>query len=246
MPFYPRRRVTEGMRIVRGSAADVEADRAVTRRLVDRVAASGDPAIRVWTPPRQVAFGRRDAAADGYERARAAARERDYAPVERSVGGHAVAYTGETVAFVYGVPVDGDRDGIRNRYRAATDRLERALGGLGATVRRGEPDAAFCPGDHSLRGNGKVAGIAQRVRSDAAAVGGCVVAVASDEAEIAAVLDPVYAALGVPFDPDSVGSVESAGGPATADAVVDAVERAFVDGRNTTVLPASDLLERPP
>jgi lipoate-protein ligase A len=230
------------MRVVRGAPAGVEADRAVTRRLPDLVESTAAPVIRVWTPPRQVAFGRRDAAADGYERAREAALERGYDPLERSVGGRAVAYTGETVAFAYGVPAAASR-GIRDRYRDATDRLERALDGLGATVRPGEPDGAFCPGDHSLQGEGKVAGVAQRVRSDVALVGGCVVALERDEREIARVLEPVYAALGVRFDPDSVGSVEGAGGTGTVDTVVEAVAAAFVDGRNATVVGASALLE---
>ena len=231
------------MRVVRGSPADAEADREVTRRLAGLVERTGDPAVRVWTPPRLVAFGRRDAAAAGYDRAREAALERGYDPIERSVGGRAVAYTGETVAFAHVVPTDGS-ESIRERYRETTGRLERVLEGLGATVRRGEPEGAFCPGDHSLQGDGKVAGVAQRVRSDVALVGGCVVAIARDERELAGVLEPVYAALDVPFDPGSVGSVEGAGGPGAVAPVVDAVETAFVDGE-TAVLEAAALLGDP-
>lgn len=218
------------MRVVRGRSADVNADRRVGAVLSESVERSGEPALRVWTPHRQVAFGRRDAASDGYDRARRAARERDYAVVEREVGGRAVAYTGSVVAFSYLVP-NRDGEGIGDRYDAATDRLKHALSSLGATVRDGEPDGAFCPGDHSLRGEGKIAGIAQRVRREVAVVGGCLVVKSADEAAIADVLDPIYDALGAPFDPDSVGSVEAAGGPGDPEAVVDAVESAFVEGR---------------
>lgn len=234
------------MRIVRGSLSDAEADGAVTRRLADRVEASGEPALRVWAPPRQVAFGRRDSTADGYEAARAAALDRGYEPVERSVGGRAVAYTGETVAFVYVVPTDDDRDGIRSRYQEATDRLQRAFGDLGATVRLGEPDAAFCPGDHSLQNGGKIAGLAQRVRRETALVGGCVVAVERDEADLAGVLEPVYDALGVRFDPDSVGSLEGAGGLGDVDRVVAAIEGAFVGDRDADVVAATALADGAP
>ena len=229
------------MRTVRGSLPDVERDREVTRQLGPLVDETGEPALRVWTPPRQVAFGRRDATADGYERAREAARDLGYEPVERSVGGRAVAYTGETVAFAHVIPTDGDRDGIQRRYRETTDRLQRAFGALGATARSGEPEASFCPGDHSLQRDGKLAGVAQRVRREHALVGGCVVAVESDETALPAVLEPVYDALGVPFDPASVGSVEGAGGPGDVDAVVDAIADAFCGDRDAEVVAASAL-----
>lgn len=234
------------MRIVRGSLSDAEDDGAVTRRLADHVEASGEPALRVWTPPRQVAFGRRDAIADGYEAARAAAVDRGYEPVERSVGGRAVAYTGGTVAFAYAVTRNDDRDGIQTRYEEVTDLLQRACRDLGATVRSGEPDGTFCPGDHSLQNGGKIAGIAQRVRRETALVGGCVVAVERDEAGLAAVLEPVYDALDVRFDPDSVGSVEGAGGPGDVDRVVAAIEGAFVGDRDADVVAAPDLVDGAP
>ena len=234
------------MRIVRGSLPDAEADGAVTRRLADHVEASGEPALRVWTPPRQVAFGRRDATADGYESARAAAIDRGYQPVERSVGGRAVAYTGETVAFAYVVTTEGERDGIQTRYETVTKLLQRAFRDLGATVQRGEPVGAFCPGDHSLQNGGKIAGLAQRVRRESALVGGCVVAVERDEADLAAVLEPVYDALDVRLDPDSIGSVEGAGGPGDVARVVAAVESAIVGDREADVVAAADLVDGAP
>lgn len=234
------------MLLVRGALGEVERDRETTRQLGRLVDETGDPALRVWTPPRQVAFGRRDAATDGYERAREAARDLGFDPVERGVGGRAVAYSGETVAFASVVPTDAEREGIQHRYRSVTERLTEAFRGLGATVRSGEPDASFCPGDHSLRNGGKLAGVAQRVRREHALVGGCVVALERDETDLPAVLDPVYDALGVPLDPESVGSVEGAGGPGNADAVVGAIERAFVGDRDADVLAASALVDGAP
>lgn len=231
------------MHVVRGQLSDPADDRAVTRQLTTLVADTGEPAVRAWTPPRQVAFGRRDATANGYERARAAATERGYTPIERSVGGHAIAHTGETVAFAY-VVSDNDRSGIQTRYQDTTGLLKRALETVGVTVRRGEPDDAYCPGEYSLQHDGKIAGIAQRVRRDAAVVGGCVTVRETDEADIAAVLVPVYDALCVPFDPDSVGSVEGAGGPADPRRVTRAIESVLVGGRERTVHAAENLLQR--
>jgi lipoate-protein ligase A len=208
------------MRVIRGTAPTPGTDRAATATLLDRVAADGEQRLRIWQPPRHVAFGRQDSAADGYERARAVARDHGYEPVERSVGGRAVAHTGTTVAFAYGVAAEQT---IQTRYRAVTGLLKRALRSLGVDTQRGEPDEAFCPGAHSLQNRGKLVGIAQRVRRDAALVAGCVVVRRADETAIAAVLDPVYTALSVPFDPESVGSVEGAGGPGEPERTIEVI-----------------------
>jgi len=221
------------MRVLRGRAATVAADRDRTDAMLDRTAETGEPAVRVWIPHRQVAFGRRETSERGYDRAVAAAREHGFEPVERSVGGRAVAYTGTTVAFAHAVPVADPRTGLSDRYDAASDRLERALGSLGVDAVPGEPPDAFCPGSHSLQCGGKLVGVAQRVRTDAALVAGCVV-VADCEA-LASVLAAVYDALDRPFDPASVGSVATAGGPSDPARVVAAVERELVGDSAPTV-----------
>jgi len=220
------------MDVIRGRGATVAADREATVDALARCAEAGRAVVRVWSPHPQVAFGRRDARADGFERAKRAARDCGLDPVERDVGGRAVAYTGETLAFAVTVPLDDERAGIDARYDLATATVADALRGLGADVAAGEPDRAFCPGAHSIRvaGGGKVAGIAQRVRSGAALVAGCLVVSTGDEAAIADALAPVYDALGVPFAPSSVGSVASAGGPGSPARVAEALETALVTG----------------
>ncbi|OTE99641.1 lipoate--protein ligase [Halorubrum sp. SD683] len=230
------------MRVYRGEFATPAADREPAGDLLAS-AAEGVPAVRVTAPPKQVAFGRRDAREPGFDRAKRAARAAGFPAVERDVGGRAVAYTGSTLSFGVAVPTGGDRGATDCRYETATETLRDALRDLGADVVRGEPPAAFCPGEHSLRvagggatetggaaGGGKVAGLAQRVRADAALVAGVLVVSAADAAPIASVTEPVYDALGLSFDPGSVGSVADAGGPDDPDAVARAVETAFVEG----------------
>lgn len=221
------------MRVLRGRAGTVDADRAATADAVATAAAEGEPAVRVWTPHRHVAFGRRDVASDGYGAAAAAARSRGFPPVERSVGGRAVAYTGTTVAFGLAVPVADVRTGVADRYDRVTAALRRALADLGVDARPGEPDGAFCPGRHSLQCEGKLAGVAQRVRSGVALVGG--VLVVDGHAAVADVLEPVYGALGVPLDPDAVGSVARAGGEADPAVVARTVESELVGDREFRV-----------
>jgi lipoate-protein ligase A len=173
-----------------------------------------------------VAFGPRDRRAPGYDRAREAARSRGYAPAERAVGGRAVAYTGRTVAFALARPTAA-RTAVTARYDAVLPRVVDCLAGLGADVAAGEPSAAFCPGGHGVRavGGGKVAGLAQRVRAEAAVVAGCVLV--DDRDDQRAVLAPVYRALDHPLDPAAVGDLASAGCDAGPDAVVRALRAAL-------------------
>ncbi|MFB6168570.1 MAG: lipoate--protein ligase family protein [Haloferacaceae archaeon] len=210
--------------------ADAEHGERTVERLLDRAVAAGDPATRVWRPAPCVAFGPRDRRAPGYDRARAAAERRGYAPVERSVGGRAVAYTGRTVAFAVARPTSGPRPDLTARYDDARERLLAALTGLGARVAAGEPARSFCPGDHGVRAveGGKVAGLAQRVRADATGVAGCVLV--DDRAAQREVLEPVSRALDLPFDPASVADLASAGADCGPDEVVRAVERALAPG----------------
>jgi len=215
------------MRVLRGRADDLEADRSVTAGMVERTRETGVPSLRVWRPHRQLAFGRRDAREPGYGRAREAAAEALFPPVVRSAGGRAVAYTGTTVAVAHARPNADFRTGVGERYEETLQAVQRALWRLGVPAQQGEPARAFCPGGHSLRWKGKVAGVAQRVRMDVALVGAVVVV--DDHEAIADVLDSVYDALEVPFDPDTVGSVERAGGRADPDAVVEEVEAVFLE-----------------
>ncbi|MFB6309134.1 MAG: lipoate--protein ligase family protein [Haloarculaceae archaeon] len=223
------------MRLLRGRAGDHRADDERTREMVERVVETGEPALRVWRPHRQIAFGRRDAHSEGYDRAREIARERGYAVIEREVGGNAVAYTGSTVAVALAEP-SGGRSNIGERYEGVLDELAGALETVGAAVERGEPDDSFCPGSHSLQttgpDGGKVAGLAQRVRRDVSVVAGIVVV--RDREEIAAVLEPIYGALGVAFDSGSVGSIAAAGGESDPDAVVRGIEEKLA-GDDATV-----------
>jgi len=221
------------MRVYRGRADTIEADRAASERIVDLVADEREPAVRVWRPHRQVAFGRRDAREDGYGRARDISAAHDFPAVERDVGGRAVAYTGSTVAFARVTPVDDMRSGLQDRYDAATADLLDALATLRVDAHEGEPSDSFCPGTHSVQTDDgdrarKLAGLAQRVHGDAAVVAG--VLTVRDHEAVAAVLDPVYEALDVAFDPETVGSVARAGGNGDPERVVRTVEDALADG----------------
>lgn len=219
------------MRVVRGRDRTPAADRDRSAALLDWVAAEREPAVRVWRPHRQVAFGRRDTAAPGYDTAASVASRHGFAPVERDVGGRAVAYTGTTIAFARIIPISDPRKGLQDRYDEMVADVTAALESVGVDAVPGEPPDSFCPGDHSLQAEGKIVGIAQRVTADAAVISGVLVVDQHDR--IAEVLAPVYEALEVPFDPATVGSVEQAGGD--TDRIRDELEAGLVGGEPVQV-----------
>lgn len=206
----------------------LEDDRERTRRLVDDVRECEEPGLRVWTPPPHVSFGRRDANSRYFQRARTRAQERSYPTAVRQSGGRAVAHTQGTIVTVLARPTDGERTGIQGRYESALTGFQAALNECDVDADRGEPANSFCPGSHSLQIDGrKVLGLAQRVRRDVAIL--TAIAVVRDEDTVADVLAPVYRALDVPFDPETVGSLTSAGGRADREGVGDAIVAAFGD-----------------
>lgn len=229
------------MRVLRGRAIDIETDRAATRAMAERVATTDEPALRVWRPLRQVAFGRRDTIEEGDDRACERAESRGYPTAERRVDGRAVAYTGPTVTFARSEPTADLRTRLGERYEAVTTDLQVALQRLDVRAWPGETPESFCPGSHSLRAEGKVAGIAQRVSRDVALVAGAVVV--DDHEAIADVLDPVYDALEVPFDPGSVGSIKRAGGETDPDTVLEEIEQALVERDGTESIAVESIRE---
>jgi lipoate-protein ligase A len=222
------------VRIVRGRANTIEQDRERITRLLETVRERRQSAVRVWAPHRQVAFGRRDTRMEGYERARRLCREFGFQPRVRSVGGRAVAYTGSTLAFASLEPVADARSGLDDRYETVISAIASALADLGVETTRGEPPGSFCPGAHSLSADGKVVGIAQRVRKDVAMTAG--IAITSEREEITTVLGAVYDALDVPFEPESVGSIErSAQRPLTPDRIRTVIEDALLGERSREI-----------
>lgn len=230
------------MKIIQNSLSDVSHDRKVTALLTDLATNTGESVLRVWTPPKQIAFGRRDTIADGYGRARRIATQHGYKPIERRVGGSAVAYTGHTVAFAHAIPTDNGKSGVKRRYSEVTTSILEALRNTGAAVTDGEPANSFCPGQHSIMGEGKIAGIAQRIQRNCVLVAGCVIVQSTDSDLISTVLDPIYSVLKLSFEKDSVGSVADAGGSDDIDTIISDIKSAFSINQQGEVLDAAGIL----
>jgi lipoate-protein ligase A len=198
------------LRVLHDSFPDDPAlDAAVSRATLERVAAGDLPeTLRVARPGRVVAFAKRDALAPGYAEAVAAARDAGFGSVMRLAGGRAAVFHQGTLELAHAVPDPDPRPGIHKRFEAEASLIADALRSLGVDAHVGEVPGEYCPGRWSVNAGGerKLAGIGQRVIHGGAHVG--TVVVVDDAESIRAVLEPVYAALELDWDPATVGAVE--------------------------------------
>jgi octanoyl-[GcvH]:protein N-octanoyltransferase len=199
----------ERLRLIRHSFPDQpELSTAISRTILSRVAVGElPPTVRIHRPGNEVAFGRQDVASPGYEAATQAARDAGFAAVERLAGGRAAVFHTGTIAIAraYADPQPPKR--TYARFEEMAEIIAAALKNLGVDSRVGEVPGEYCPGAYSVnaRGRTKLAGIGQRMIRGGAHMGGVVVA--SGGREVAHVLEPVYRALELDFDPETSGSV---------------------------------------
>jgi lipoate-protein ligase A len=213
--------------LLRGSLGrDATLEVALAGAILDAVAKAGSmPMLRFYRPPATVAFGRQDAFLPGFAEAAAAARDHGFTPVLRAPGGHAAAYDERSLVLD---EVLAERDSITGIHARFADRAQsqaQALRRLGVDAQIGKVAGEYCPGDFTVSAGGrtKLVGAAQRVVR-----GGWLfstVVVVEGEDRIRAVLDDVYAALALDWDPQTVGSV-AAEVPGTS---VDDVEQALLE-----------------
>lgn len=197
---------------------------AVSHAILTRVAAGELPAtFRIHRAQAVLSFGKQDALNPGFEAAVDAARAAGFAPVLRLAGGRAALFHEGTLAFAHATPELAPREGTRQRFMATGQLLAAALARLGIDARVGEVPGEYCPGEWSVnaRGRVKLAGVGQRLVAGAAHVGGVVVA--TDAKRLADALVPVYAALGLEWDPATAGCAADEAPGADTEAVADAI-----------------------
>ncbi len=209
-----------GIQVIRSRAGAAARDTAVCRALLEAVAAGERcESLRLWRPGDALAFSLTDRANPGFGEAVAAARDAGFEPFLRLAGGHAAVYARESLAFAWTRPVADPRAGIEERFRDLSELVAAALCRLGLDARVGAVEGEYCPGDHSVnaRGRVKLMGVGQRVVRGAAHVGGVIVV--RESARARAVLEPVYRALSLDFDPATVGAVADERADASCEAV---------------------------
>jgi octanoyl-[GcvH]:protein N-octanoyltransferase len=188
------------------------------------VAAGELPAtLRLARPAAAVVFGKQDAIDAGYPAAVRAARAAGSEAVLRLAGGRAAVFHEQTVALSHAVADPAPRHGIHARFEATAGLIARALRRLGLDARVGEVAGEYCPGKYSVNvaGERKLAGIGQRLIAGASYMGG--VLVVSDATRVNELLTPVYAALGLDWDPARTGAVVEAADDGAWLSVVEAL-----------------------
>lgn len=191
-------------------------DSAFSRALLDLVATGAAPeTFRLYRPDDVLAFSGVDAASAGFAEAAAAARAAGFEPALRLAGGRAAVFHRETLAFAWTIRAPESRNGIRARFAEIAAIVAAALCRLGVDARIGEVPGEYCPGAYSVNARGvrKLMGVGQRVIRGAAHVGGVIVV--RDSARVRDVLEPVYGAMNVAWNPVTTGSIEDELGTAT-------------------------------
>ena len=214
---------------------DAVLDTALSSAVLEGVVQGGPPVLRLWAPGPGISFGRLDRLMPGFPAAVGAARAAGFAAVMRVGGGRAAAAHEGTLVFGLAAPAIED---TTRRFETMAGVLGRALARVGIDAQRGELPGEYCPGAWSLHAGGvKLAGIAQRVRRNAAWTEGMLMVTGADR--VRDVLVSVHEALGVAWEPRTVGAVEVLM-PGTGWHDVAAALRAEFSAEHELVEPAED------
>jgi len=186
-------------------------DTAVSHALLRRVATGEAPeTLRLYVPDEVTLFSVLDKRRPGFSEAREAAAALGCPSVLRLAGGHAALFHRQCLAFAWAMPATRAPREITARFETISALVARALDRLGVDARRGEVPGEYCPGDYSVNAGGriKLMGVGQRVIRGGAHLGGVIVV--GDSARVREILTPVYAALGLDWDPRTAGAVADA------------------------------------
>ncbi|WP_202862974.1 lipoate--protein ligase family protein [Ornithinimicrobium murale] len=222
------------MELIRGrvAAADPALEMAGSQALLRRASRGGaeHDALRIFRPTPMVAFGRSDANRPGFAAAAQACRDAGFTPVIRSAGGRAVACTSAALVLDHVQHDPSAQAGMTARFEDYGAMLADVLRDVGVDAHVGEVPGEFCPGAHSVSARGvvKLVGTAQRIVRDAWLFSS--VLIIDDAPLLAPLLTSVYDALGLRFDPASVGAV-SAEAPEVAVDLLEAALTAAYDER---------------
>lgn len=203
-------------------------DTALSKLILDRVSAGEMPAtLRLYTPEREVAFGKRDSVTAQYPAAVQAARAVGFSSVERLAGGRAAVFTEHTIAFALAIPDDDPRITIRRRFQEMSELIVAAFARLGVASEIGEVPGEYCPGEFSVHHDHrlKLMGVGQRLAKHAAHVGG-VIAVDRTDLLLRALI-PVYRALELEWRHTTTGSLADVNDTISNDDVVAALLAEF-------------------
>lgn len=176
--------------------------------------------LRLYSPAPTLAFGQRDRRLPGFDAAWSAAERHGFTPVVRSAGGRAAAYHRGCLIVDQIQAEPEPMLAHQARFSEFGGLFAAALRGVGVDAAVGEIPGEYCPGEFSVHGTPpggavqgptaggrvKLVGTAQRVVAGAWLFTSVVVV--AHAAPLREVTGEVYAALGMPLDPATVGAAE--------------------------------------
>ena len=170
----------------------------------------GHAELLISRPRPTAAFSRRDALLPAYGPARAVVAARGFAPVLRPVGGHLAVYDEGALTLHLLAPHADPRSDIRGRFEAFGETMTETLRAGGVDARVGAVPGEYCDGAYSvnLAGRSKLVGTGQRIVR-----GGYLfsaVVMIDHPGPARAAMREAYRALGMAFDPASVGCLDDA------------------------------------
>ena len=183
----------------------------------------GQGFLRIYRPSPTAAFSPRDTTLANYAGAVDAVRELGFEPVERRAGGQLAVYDNNALVIDLVAPHAEPRLQVHERFERFADVIAVSLMSLGVDARVGGLAGEYCPGDHSVNGEGKIklAGIAQRIGRRGFHIGAVLSVARSDRAKLA--VASAYKVLGMSFDPSTFGAVSDLAPHASFDVMRKAV-----------------------
>ncbi len=153
--------VLDRLRSVDGSVGD---SFAIDELLCKRVGEGEAPACHLWRHPRAFVMGTKDSRLPGAADGVRWLREAGYEAIVRGSGGAAVPLDDGVVNVSLILPSSGElAHGFRDDFGRMVAMIKLALLEHGLTVRYGEVEGSYCPGDYDLHIDGyKFCGISQR------------------------------------------------------------------------------------
>lgn len=198
-----------------------------------RVGAPGR--LRLHRPAPTAAFSRTDSLHAGYGRAAECVRAHGFTPVLRPAGGRLAVYDQGALVVDLVASHERERGDPVVRFDLFCKALQTALGTLGLSAEIGELPNEYCSGKYSLHAEGrKIVGVAQRMTRAGYHLGAIVVV--RPAAAARAAMTEAYAALELPLDPATIGSIVEIR-PMTRH---EEVERAVLEGLRTLIDVRSD------
>ena len=203
------------------------ADLKASERLLSIVSAAPSLGriVRIYRPSPTVAFSGLEQRLPGFADAVGQSIAFGFDPVVRPAGGRMVALDEGWLVIDIITPEPYLSVAHRDVYEEFGATFVSLLRDLGVDAAMGAVPGEYCPGDYSINARGavKLVGTAQRVRRGARLFSACIPY--SISFNVAALFDRINAALGLDWNPETLGSLEFEA-PGLS---IDALERALIN-----------------